>query len=384
MDAAGGEVKGTVEAATEEEAGQKIREMGCFVTRLTKVVAKKKLAPEEKARGKKPMPKSAPVRQAQAAHGASRRIGQVLIDFGFIDEDHLGDILEEAKNTSQLTGQVAVSRGLITEDQLLEALADQHNLKVITLDDVTPTAGALQVIPETMALDYKILPLSYRDGILTVVSSDPSNLAALDSLRNYPGCKEVRAHIASPKAIEDTQVRAYEESIPDIINSLAADLPGQSESGIDVASEMELQDANPVRKLVNMVMLLAIKDQASDIHFEMFEDEYKLRYRCDGTLYEIVPPPRHLAGAIAERIKVMANLDITERRRPQHGRIDLNVGGNPVPMRVSVLPTVFGENVAIRVLDRTIVGLDLNRVGMSPALLARFREIFTSPMESSW
>ena len=104
-----------------------------------------------------------------------------------------------------------------------------------------------------------------------------------------------------------------------------------------------------------MVFLLAIKDQASDIHFEPFEDEYKMRYRCDGVLYEMVPPPRHLAMAIASRIKVMSNLDIAERRLPQDGRIELNVGGNPVDMRVSVLPTMFGESVVIRVLDRTVV-----------------------------
>ncbi len=116
-----------------------------------------------------------------------------------------------------------------------------------------------------------------------------------------------------------------------------------------------MADAAPVRKLINMVFLLAIKDQASDIHFEPFEDEYKMRYRCDGVLYEMVPPPRHLAIAIASRIKVMSNLDIAERRLPQDGRIELNVGGNPVDMRVSVLPTMFGESVVIRVLDRSVV-----------------------------
>ena len=116
-----------------------------------------------------------------------------------------------------------------------------------------------------------------------------------------------------------------------------------------------MADAAPVRKLLNMVLLLAIKDKASDIHFEPFEDEYKMRYRCDGVLYEMVPPPRHLATAITSRIKVMSNLDIAERRLPQDGRIELNVGGNPVDMRVSILPTMFGESVVIRVLDRTVV-----------------------------
>src|SRR5262245_40092197 len=141
----------------------------------------------------------------------------------------------------------------------------------------------------------------------------------------------------------------------------------------------ELAGSAPVRKLINMVLLMAIKDHASDIHFEPFEDEYKMRYRCDGVLYEMVPPPRHLAMAISSRIKVMSNLDIAERRLPQDGRIELNVGGNSVDMRVSVLPTMFGESCVIRVLDRGNVGLDLNRIGMEPALIAAFREVIHKP-----
>src|SRR5205807_919145 len=151
------------------------------------------------------------------------------------------------------------------------------------------------------------------------------------------------------------------------------------ESSIDLESLMEIQDAAPVRKLLNMVMLLAIKDHASDIHFEPFEDEYKMRYRCDGILYEMVPPPRHLAMAISSRIKVMSNLDIAERRLPQDGRIELNVGGNAVDMRVSVLPTMFGESVVIRVLDRTVVSLDLTKVGLDPAMLEDFRKLIHKP-----
>jgi type IV pilus assembly protein PilB len=184
----------------------------------------------------------------------------------------------------------------------------------------------------------------------------------------------------APEAIAEAQAHAKEESIIDIINSLEADpdLSRQGEASIDLESLMEIQAA-PLRKLLNMVMLLAIKDRASDIYFEPFEDEYKLRYRCDGALIELVPPPRHLAGEIADRIKVMANLNIDERRRPQHGLIALNVGGNPLNMRVSVLPTMFGESVAIRVLDPTVVHPDLNRVGMDSALLAQFREIIHKP-----
>jgi type IV pilus assembly protein PilB len=335
----------------------------------------------------KPAPKPKPVPAKQAARSGGRRFGQVLVDLGFIDEDQLWEILEQAKSTGKLTGQVAVERGLITEDQLLQALADQHSLKVVSLEDVKPTPEATTLVPETMASVYKILPLSAKDSVLTVVMSDPSNLPAMDDLRNFLGVKEVVVLLAHPKEIQEATTKAYagkEESIVDIIHQLEQDPElgggrGGRETSIDLESLMEIQDAAPVRKLINMVFLLAIKDHASDIHFEPFEDEYKMRYRCDGVLYEMVPPPRHLAMAISSRIKVMSNLDIAERRLPQDGRIELNVGGNPVDMRVSVLPTMFGESVVIRVLDRTNTSLDLNKCGMEPATLAQFRDMIHKP-----
>ncbi len=148
---------------------------------------------------------------------------------------------------------------------------------------------------------------------------------------------------------------------------------------LDLTGAEALADSAPVRKLLNMVLLMAIKDHASDLHFEPFENEFKIRIRADGVLYEMVPPPRHLAFAITTRIKVMANLDIAERRVPQDGRIRLTVGGHPVDLRVSVLPTMFGESVVMRVLDRSVVMLDLGAVGMEPATLAAFREIIRRP-----
>jgi type IV pilus assembly protein PilB len=334
----------------------------------------------DKAANKKPVPA-----KVAAAKSGSRRIGQVLVDLGFIDEDQLWEILEEAKNTGQLTGQAAVSRGLVTEDQLLMALAEQHGLKLVNVEEVKPQPEALQLVPETMASVYKIVPLGLRDKVLTIAMSDPSNLPALDDLRNLLGIGEIQVQLASPKVITELTTKFYagkEESIVDLIQALESDdtLGGRGrETSIDLESLMEIQDAAPVRKLINMVFLLAIKDHASDIHFEPFEDEYKMRYRCDGVLYEMVPPPRHLATAISSRIKVMSNLDIAERRLPQDGRIELNVGGNQVDMRVSVLPTMFGESVVIRVLDRTVVSLDLNKIGMEPYLLEQFRDLIHKP-----
>ncbi len=337
------------------------------------------------AKGEAPKPAPQPAKAAASKSG-SRKFGQVLVDLGFIDDDQLWEVLDEAKNANSLVGQAALNRGLITEEQLLQALAEQFGMRIFNPDELKPTQEALSLVPETMSSVYKVLPLSYRDGLLTVVMGDPNNLPSLDDLRNFLGIKEVLAGLANQKSIAEVLAKCYlgkEETIMDIIQSLNddPDLSARSgrETSIDLESLMEIQDAAPVRKLLNMVMLLGIKDHASDLHFEPFEEEYKIRMRCDGVLYEMVPPPRHLAAAIASRIKVMSNLDIAERRLPQDGRIELNVGGNPVDMRVSVLPTMFGESVVIRVLDRSVVSLDLNKVGMEPQLLASFRELIRKP-----
>jgi type IV pilus assembly protein PilB len=330
--------------------------------------------------------KPAPVKAGSAARTVGRRLGQVLIDLGYIDDGQLWEILDEAKNLGLPIGQVALTKGLITETQLLQALADQFGMKFVSPEELKPTPEALVAIPETMATVYKVLPLSIKDGVVNVAVSDPMSLPGLDDLRNMQGFQEVTACLASPAAIADVMTRCYqgkEESIVDIINALAQDDEDGGSTGretsIDLDKLIEEADTAPVRKLLNMVMLLAIKDRASDIHFEPFEDEYKLRYRCDGVMYEMVPPPRHLANAIATRIKVMSNLDIAERRLPQDGRIELNVGGNRVDMRVSVMPTMFGESTVIRVLDRGNVGLDLNRVGMEPGMIAEFRAMIRKP-----
>ena len=157
------------------------------------------------------------------------------------------------------------------------------------------------------------------------------------------------------------------ESLTDLIGEIAGDpnFDAMIDRGASIDLDTQLQDAddNKVKRLVNLVLMQAINDKASDIHFEPFEDEFKMRYRIDGVLYEMVPPPKHLATAVASRIKVMADLDIAERRMPQDGRIALTVKGEPVDLRVAVLPTLYGESVVMRILDRGNVSLDLEKVG---------------------
>ncbi len=304
-----------------------------------------------------------------------------------MEEEQADDVAREGEMLDQPLERVALSRGLITEDQLTQAVSEQHGIPAVNLNEVKPSAEAMALVPEPMAAVYKILPLAYKDGVLTIVVSDPGNVAAIDDLRNFLSVRNIQAVLASARAIEEATVRAYQgksESIVDIIQGLEADEKTgskhrRSETSIDLDELMELADSAPVRKLINMVFLMAIRDKASDIHFEPFEDEYKMRYKCDGVLMEMVPPPRHLAMAISSRIKVMANLDIAERRLPQDGRIELALGGNPVDMRVSVLPTMFGESIVIRVLDRSVVNLSLDSIGMASEMLVEFRKLIHKP-----
>lgn len=313
---------------------------------------------------------------------AQRKLGQILIDLGYLTDDQLWDVLEEQKQSAGLIGQVAVRMGMVTDGQVTEALAEQWGMPVINLAETNIPAQVLEMVPQTMAEIYKIMPVSLRNDVLTVAMADPQNVGALDDLRNFLG-NEVRGAVSSLADVEEAIARYYadrEESIEDVIDELATDEDRDGRvKGYDLSSEEELSDAAPIKKLLNMVILLAIRDQASDIHFEPFEDEFKIRVKADGILYEMVPPPRHLANAIVSRIKVMSNLDISERRMPQDGRIELNVGGNPVDLRVSVLPVLFGEAVVMRVLDRTVVALDLNKIGMDPIILNPFRRMIKLP-----
>ena len=314
---------------------------------------------------------------------AQRKIGQILIDLGYINDDQLWDILEDQKQSpGTVLGQIAVRMGLVTQAQVTEALAEQWGMPIVNLEETNIQSAVLELVPQTMAEIYRIMPVSLKNNVLTVAMADPQNVAALDDLRNFLG-HEIRGAVSSGPDVEAAIARYYadrEESIESVLEELATDEDHEkSVRGYDLASDSEMSDSQPIKKLLNMVMLLAIRDQASDIHFEPFEDEFKIRVKADGVLYEMVPPPRHLANAIVSRIKVMSNLDIAERRLPQDGRIELNVGGNSVDLRVSVLPTLFGEAVVMRILDRTVVALDLNKIGMDAVLLASFRQILKRP-----
>ncbi len=319
----------------------------------------------------------------------ARRLGTILIDMGYLDEETLWKVLEEQKRAgSELLGKVAVRMGLVKEDQVMKALGEQLGMKVVKLADVTIPSEMTELVNESMATAYKIVPISQnkKDKSITVAMAEPQNPSTLDSLKMFLST-EVKGAISTEPDVMAAIERLYaghHESIQDVVKQIEQDkglaaLAGRSETTIDLERIEEMAEAAPVRKLLNMVLLLAIKDKASDIHFEPFEEEYKMRYRVDGVLYELVPPPRHLASAIASRIKVMSNLDIAERRLPQDGRIQLALGGNEVDIRVSTLPTMFGESVVLRILDRTVVQLDLKKLGMPDDTLKVWHDIIEKP-----
>jgi type IV pilus assembly protein PilB len=320
---------------------------------------------------------------------AIRRLGQILVDLGYITDEQLKQLLEEqASHPSEKIGKLAEEMGLITDEQLTMALAEQFNMQVCNLGEIQVPREVVKEINDAMAQMYKVVPIKLEDNQLTVATSEPQNLATQDELRTLLG-KDIRMVVCTQTDLKKAQERYYAtegDTVESIISELEDDqeLKKAAESmnadgPIDLTSMEQLADSAPVRKLLNMVLLYAIKDHASDIHLEPFEEEFRIRIKADGVLYEMVPPPRHLAFAITTRIKVMANLDIAERRLPQDGRIELSVGGHPVDLRVSVLPTLFGESVVMRVLDRSVVSLDLKKVGMDAATMKEFKEVLNRP-----
>ncbi|MFL2869950.1 MAG: GspE/PulE family protein [Pirellulaceae bacterium] len=320
---------------------------------------------------------------------AGRRLGQILVDMGFIDDDQLEMLVDEQEQQpGTQIGKVAEDMGLVTDSQIAQALAEKFNIQIVDLGEIQIASEVLDEITETMAQMYRVVPVHLDGNTLSVATANPENITVADELRTFLG-RDIQLLVTTDTELQGLLDEFYDserETIESIVEALENDeeLKEQIEalSGdgpIDLTGAEALADSVPVRRLLNMVLLLAIKDHASDIHFEPFEDEFRIRIKADGVLYEMVPPPRHLAFAITTRIKVMSNLDIAERRLPQDGRIELVVGGHPVDLRVSVMPTMFGESVVMRILDRSVVSLDLEMVGMNEETITTFREVIEKP-----
>jgi len=315
-----------------------------------------------------------------------RKIGRVLTKLGVVTREQVHEALSVQKTRKVLLGQLLVELGYCNDRNVQAALAGQAGMAYVDISDLEISEEAIAAVPAENAQAYQIVPIEYNPTSkrLKIAMKSPNNFRAVDDLRLLIGAN-VEAVVADEAAVDALIKKHYskQESVVDVVSSLAKDdkfksLEGRGDS-IDLDAVMEAASDNQVIKLLNLVLLQAIKDKASDIHFEPFEDEFKMRYRIDGVLYEMVPPPKHLGPAITSRVKVMAGLDIAERRLPQDGRIELTVGGNPIDLRVAVLPTMHGESVVMRVLDRSNVKLSIDRIGLREDELVKVRHLINKP-----
>ncbi|MCG3148133.1 MAG: Type II secretion system protein E [Verrucomicrobiae bacterium] len=305
-----------------------------------------------------------------------------------VGEAQLAEINEEHERTGKPLSQIIVDFGLMSETQLLEALAEHLNLEFVNLEGMDLPAAVLRAMPSSAARMYGAVPIAVAGNAITVAILDPYNPHLVEELSFVLG-KDVHLALAPPKQIEAVIARNYSEesgSLKDVLQDMETQLSktdivdSVAKSGAQGAAALEdLANQAPIVRFVNLILFQAIQDRASDIHFEPFEDEFKIRYRVDGALYEMAPPPKHLALPVISRIKVMSNLNIAERRLPQDGRIQLNLAGKQIDLRVSTLPTQYGESVVLRVLDRTVVNLELESLGMPADILEKLNELIRIP-----
>ena len=331
------------------------------------------------------MQKLPPVEQLRG-----RTLGRILIKMGVLSREKVHECLkiQSQRHGGAKIGEIFLELGLVDEGQLQMALAAQRGMEYMSLDGIEIPPDVIEKVPAQMAKTYHIVPIEYKQeqNELIVALDSSDNFRATDDLSTLMGFK-ITARITDPDALEKALMKYYEEQQDNNINELIDEIQGDSflaefegrNQSIDLDELKELSESNPVKKLLNLVLLQAIRDKASDIHFEPFEDEYKMRYRIDGVLYEMIPPPKYIAAALSSRIKVMADLDIAERRLPQDGRISLTVQGNPVDLRVSVLPTMFGESVVLRILDRSQASFNLKELGLRPREHEIVRQLIRKP-----
>ncbi len=311
---------------------------------------------------------------------ARRLLGQILKDHGAIHEGMVQEALMQQRDKGGRIGEILLELGHIQKGDLAKALAEQAGLTFLDLSKQSPQPEAIAKVDHATARAFSALPIALAGKVLTVAIADPVNLSMLADLSFTTGC-EVKGVIADESLIAQGLEKHYQEdaaSAKQRMKQLVQELQQQG-GKIDLEDKTAMAAAAPVVKLLNYILYQAIRDKASDIHLEPFEGDFKIRYRVDGSLFELEAPPPHLAEALIARIKVMADLDIAETRLPQDGRIELSVGGRAVDLRVSTLPTMFGESTVMRVLDRSVVALDLDNLGLLPNAKAQLRKFLELP-----
>ena len=313
------------------------------------------------------------------------KLGQLLVNNNIITEKQLEEALELQKKEGGRIGSNLITLGFLADEMLVKFLSEQYNVSAVSLSHENIDDSIIKLIPYDVAYKYQIFPVSRIGATLTIAMTDPSNVFAIDDVKFMTGY-EVKPVIASETAIKEAITKYYEQSdaLQTVVDSMAGidegmDLIHDEEEDIN---ESELKNAGedaPVVKLVNLILGEAILRGASDIHMEPYEKTYRIRYRVDGVLYDVMQPPARMKAALSSRVKIMAELDIAERRVPQDGRIKLKVKDKAVDLRVSTLPTLYGEKIVMRILDQSNLNLDLTKLGFEENALKDFQEAISSP-----
>ncbi len=310
----------------------------------------------------------------------NQTLKDILIANDVCTEKQLAEVIEEHERTGTPLQELLVDFGLFTKEELLEQIAHSLGTEVYDLSDLEIPEEVIHLISPENAHMLGVLPIQFDGNTLYAAFRSPLNYQTVDELRFILG-HDVIVVVAPEEQVEKGIEKYY---------------PADSASAADLLAEIEMQDigdaedlsddeiqtaANdaPIVRFVDAVLYQAIKDKASDIHFEPFEHEFKIRYRVDGALYEMAPPPKNLAIPVISRVKILSGLNISERRRPQDGKIQLKIAGKPIDLRVSTLPTQFGESVVLRILDRSVVNLDLDVLGINEDVLEKIRDMITRP-----
>ncbi len=291
-----------------------------------------------------------------------------LVDMGLVTDDQLGPIRQEADSTGEGLVDTLVSKKIISAGQVAQAKAAQFGVEFVNLGEMRLTDDVISAVPRHIAKKYNVVPVYRHDNTVTVALSDPSDLDTLDSLRHLLNM-EVEPRVASPEDIEEAIGKYYGGAREDSVSKMIQDITeGEIQistlADVNAADDGSVVDADaPIIKLVNTVIVDAFKSRASDIHLEPLAKKFRVRYRIDGVLHEMKNPPKRLQAAILQRLKIMSNMSIAERRVPQDGRIQSQVGGKTIDLRVSCLPTTHGESIVMRILDKEGLKLGLPELG---------------------
>ncbi len=321
----------------------------------------------------------------------SVRLGELLTKASLISQDQLKDALKVQKDTGGKLGETLIKLGFVTEEDITECLSQQFGVPSINLAHFEIDASVIKLIPADVARKYNILPVNKTGATITIAMADPTNVFAMDDIKFMTGYNVepvVASELGIKHAIDNyygsTSSMELKKVMEDLQTSESADLEVlEEEEEMSVEALADSAEEAPVVKLCNLILTDAIKRGASDIHIEPYEKEYRVRFRIDGTLYEIMNPPLKLRDSITSRMKILAKLDISEKRLPQDGRIKLKMKLNDknkeLDFRVSVLPTLFGEKIVMRLLDKDNLRLDMTKLGFEPESLAKFEEAIFKP-----